>query len=483
MSAIKELFGTTTANVDSQKNKNQNISKLFSANLISTNELMDKISKEKKQQPTIKIDEQLKENDDNEESKEDEAESGEIKNPEEEEKEEIKENIQKKKKKKLSDENDNLEGEYIAKLMKNNTDLTETDNTEKEGKESDQEKSEKETESSVSTIDPVTEKTKRIDLKEKELEKAERTLFVGNIPISILKDKKLEKKFKKFFSNFEFLNTNEGDVLEANDTDNATKYKIESFRFRSVALNEPLPRKVAISQLKLDEKRDSVNSYIVYNSPKIIGPLCKYLNGSVFENHHLRVDSVSHPTTHDKKRSVFVGNLDFEEVEESLWKHFGATNHNSKPLNIEYVRIIRDPKTNMGKGFAYVQFKDTNDVSKALLLNGKPISSTVASKPRVLRISRCKNMDKKGKRQQNTNDIANKKLNNQQRSKLGRAKKILGKSDKATAGGITIEGERSVKGKGTPGSILGKRKRKPRSKDGRAAKRSLAYKKKLNSQE
>lgn len=93
------------------------------------------------------------------------------------------------------------------------------------------------------------------------------------------------------------------------------------------------------------------------------------MNAVVFQDHHLRVDSVAHPAPHDKKRSIFVGNLDFEEIEESLWKHFEPCG------DIEYVRIIRDSKTNMGKGFAYVQFKDLQSVNKALLLNEKPMKS------------------------------------------------------------------------------------------------------------
>lgn len=89
----------------------------------------------------------------------------------------------------------------------------------------------------------------------------------------------------------------------------------------------------------------------------------------MFEDHHLRVDHVSHPAPKDNKRTIFVGNLDFEEKEETLWKYF-----NSKlDQDVESVRIIRDSKTNLGKGFALVQFKDTLSVNKALLLNDKPL--------------------------------------------------------------------------------------------------------------
>jgi nucleolar protein 12 len=44
-------------------------------------------------------------------------------------------------------------------------------------------------------------------------------------------------------------------------------------------------------------------------------------------------------------------------VEEGLWRTFGQQG------KVENVRVVRDPKTRVGKGFAYVQFY----VSSALL--------------------------------------------------------------------------------------------------------------------
>lgn len=66
---------------------------------------------------------------------------------------------------------------------------------------------------------------------------------------------------------------------------------------------------------------------------------------------HIRVDSVAHPAEQDHKRCIFVGNLDFEAQEEKLWRYFASCG------KVESVRIIRDSKTNVGKGFAYVQFE------------------------------------------------------------------------------------------------------------------------------
>jgi nucleolar protein 12 len=46
---------------------------------------------------------------------------------------------------------------------------------------------------------------------------------------------------------------------------------------------------------------------------------------------------------------VFVGNLAFEASEEELRKHV-----ESLGVRVESVRIVRDAKTNLGKGFGYV---------------------------------------------------------------------------------------------------------------------------------
>jgi nucleolar protein 12 len=101
---------------------------------------------------------------------------------------------------------------------------------------------------------------------------------------------------------------------------------------------------------KLHEKQTTVNAYIVYSSAAEARAALK-LNGSTILDRHIRVDSVAHPAPHDAKRCVFIGNLDFEAQEESLWRHF------EKCGKVESVRIVRDAKTNVGKGFAYVQFE------------------------------------------------------------------------------------------------------------------------------
>jgi nucleolar protein 12 len=81
--------------------------------------------------------------------------------------------------------------------------------------------------------------------------------------------------------------------------------------------------------------------------------------------------------TTSKKRSKFPA-----DIEEGLWRVFGK-----EAGKVESVRVPRDPRTRVGKGFAYVQFYDANDVESALLLNGKKFPPML---PRILRVSRAK---------------------------------------------------------------------------------------------
>lgn len=344
---------------------------------------------------------------------------------------------------KNDDENEDLEAQYFDKLLNEQNGEEDNSNESSERKSS---KAEKEhTKAKVATT---------VDLKEKELEKADRTVFVGNVPADVITSKIIAKNFKNLFKHYG---------------------KIYSIRYRSISFDENLPRKVAFAKKNLHKSRDSVNAYIVYKE-KPASIAAKELNATVFEDHHLRVDHVSHPAPKDNKRTIFVGNLDFEEKEETLWKYF-----NSKlDEDVESVRIIRDSKTNLGKGFALVQFKDTLSVNKALLLNDKPLESGALKKGRKLRISRAKSNAKPSLMSPNHFDNQKKKfaagksqqkLTDNQKTKIGRAQSTLGKADRSTVGKskrIILEGQRATKGeaiKGIKGSKKGKKVKKPRIRE------------------
>ncbi|GMG20239.1 unnamed protein product [Ambrosiozyma monospora] len=367
----------------------------------------------------------------------------------------------KKKKRSRSDEDDDLEDRYINKLLddsKDNDDKTPSnDKSDEDGSDdSDDDDQEEDEKSEEPEGNKKGKKAKVLDLKQEELEKAERTIFVGNLPAEVIATKKSIKHFKRHIKT---------EVADA---------QIQSIRFRSVNLNSTLPKKLAyISKSYNEGKNDIVNSYIVFKT-KSDSLAATKLNGTKYLNNHLRVDHLTHPLPKNNKLCIFVGNLDFEEREESLWSYF---NKKLEEENcVTNVRIIRDSKTNFGKGFAIVQFSDTNFVEKALLLNDKKLEGS--TKPRKLRISRCK-------AQTGGNFLrgSHKNLSDKQKTIIGRGKKVLSKSDRTTIGRMVIEGERAkkdgnIKGIKVGGSV-GKLKKKPRSAGGRASKRSQAHKLKL----
>ncbi|KAH6893661.1 hypothetical protein BKA70DRAFT_1536211 [Coprinopsis sp. MPI-PUGE-AT-0042] len=110
----------------------------------------------------------------------------------------------------------------------------------------------------------------------------------------------------------------------------------------------------------------------------------------------------------DPKLSIFVGNLDFESKEEDLRVFFEAlleaekgkppgesekvTVNGSvidKPRTwVTHVRIVRDKDTQLGKGFAYVQFIDKDCVDEVLAM--EPVKVKFAK--RKLRVQRCKSV-------------------------------------------------------------------------------------------
>ncbi|MCJ1311783.1 Nucleolar protein 12 [Agyrium rufum] len=238
-----------------------------------------------------------------------------------------------------------------------------------------------------------------------ELEKASRTVFLGNVAISSITSKTDRRVLDAHLSSF-----------IASMPTHDPPHRLESLRFRSTAFaTAAIPKKAAFVKKELMESTThSTNAYVVYSTPAAAREAVKQLNGTVVLDRHLRVDGVAHPTKVDHRRCVFVGNLGFvddetsikaaedeesgrkprkgkepADAEEGLWRQFG------KCGTVESVRVVRDKITRVGKGFGYVQFNDQNAVEKALLLNGKKFPPTL---PRILRVTRAKNPAKTASR-------------------------------------------------------------------------------------
>lgn len=252
-------------------------------------------------------------------------------------------------KRKRKEENADLEDKYLSKLAP-------TDDAEPQEKRT---KTDKATTSDDEDDKIPQHESLSKDTKSSELEKADRTVFLANVSSEAVSSKAAKKT----------LTTHLSSVLDKGE-------KVDSIRFRSLALSAgSMPKRAAyITKQLMEATTKSTNAYAVFSSVAAANKAVKSLNGSEVLGRHIRVDSVSHPTPTDHRRCVFVGNLGFmddesvleenkdgetikkkrnkvpADVEEGLWRTFGQQG------KVENVRVVRDPKTRVGKGFAYVQF-------------------------------------------------------------------------------------------------------------------------------
>lgn len=183
--------------------------------------------------------------------------------------------------------------------------------------------------------------------------------------------------------------------LGANSKDDTPKAEEKKF------LTPSQKKKIAFINHDIHSSADSVHAYIVFAHPilpesrpanlpppppmmdpfEAVQLAVEKCDGSIFMDRMLRVDAVRCPTSStntastssaigDPKLTVFVGNLDFASKEDDLRVFFeGLVNvERGPPVNesspdgakpkawVTRVRMIRDRDTQLGKGFAYVQF-------------------------------------------------------------------------------------------------------------------------------
>ncbi|KAM5145408.1 RNA-binding protein 34 isoform 1-T2 [Mantella aurantiaca] len=192
---------------------------------------------------------------------------------------------------------------------------------------------------------------KRI-IKAGEKVKNRRTIFVGNLPVSCTKQM-LKVCFKEFG-------------------------QIESMRFRSMARSDStLSKKAATIQRKIHPKRNNINAYVLFKDQDSATKALVRNGTEISNGFHIRVDLASKSSSHDNKKSAFVGNLPYDIEEEVLREHFTDCG------TVQAVRIIRDQKTGIGKGFGYVLFQGTDAVQLALKLNNSELMG------RKIRVKNC----------------------------------------------------------------------------------------------
>jgi nucleolar protein 12 len=209
------------------------------------------------------------------------------------------------------------------------------------------------------------------------LDKAARTVFLGNVCTSAITSKLARRTLERHLTSFAL------DAAPKDGDEEGETPRLESLRFRSTAYATGLPKRASFARRDLHAATTpSTHAYAVYATRRAAAAAARALNASTVLGRHLRADSVAHPLARVPRRCVFVGNLDFvdddksvreeealrkangakgaaakkvrerapADVEEGLWREFG------KAGTVESVRVVRDGKTRVGKGFAYVQF-------------------------------------------------------------------------------------------------------------------------------
>ncbi|NWX08481.1 RBM34 protein, partial [Caloenas nicobarica] len=179
-----------------------------------------------------------------------------------------------------------------------------------------------------------------------------RTVFVGNLPVNCTAQE-LKSLFKEYG-------------------------QIKSIRFRSlVPAEETLSKKLAAIKHKVHPNVKFVNAYIVFKEECDAIKALNENGTEIARGFHIRVDIASKTSSHDNKRSVFLGNLSYDISNDAVREHFAVCG------GVVAVRIVRDRKTGLGKGFGYVLFENTDAVHLALKLNDSVLMG------RKIRVKRC----------------------------------------------------------------------------------------------
>lgn len=230
------------------------------------------------------------------------------------------------------------------------------------------------------SLEKSTTRKERKEILSDSLEKSERTLFLGNLPVACATDKTLIKSLKARFTVYG---------------------PVESVRFRSIPFAEPQARRVAFikKNFRKDGTGGTCNGYVVMKTREMAVEALKE-NATIFSDRHLRVDLATDGDGSSKtntKKSVFIGNLPMDLEEEPVWQLFG------KCGGVTNVRLIRDKVTNMGKGIGYVTFSSKDSVNVALKLAGTMLGS------RPVRVSPCSKLGMVEKKKTRATNLAEKR--------------------------------------------------------------------------
>jgi RNA recognition motif-containing protein len=207
-------------------------------------------------------------------------------------------------------------------------------------------------------------------------ERKKRTIFVGNIPLD-LPAKKLWHIFKNWG-------------------------KVEKIWFRSIPPSTMITdRRNVVKGKMIGNQKNNKNAYILFESVSSVEEAVKLNNYAIHNSDftdvfHLRVDR-DEKKEDDFKTTIFVGNLPFVINEEELRAHFSGIGE------IQNIRIIRDNKTLIGWGIAFIQFA-TKEEAVSAVKTWATNKKYGKFKGRELRVKKAVPMDRREKKQDRKRD-------------------------------------------------------------------------------
>lgn len=269
----------------------------------------------------------------------------------------------------------------------------------------------------LKSAEASTKKNKKPRTPEEERERNARTLFIGNVPAACATSRPLKKalirhltasdavlaslpddvrvkcesiRFRSLAFSSTIFGRSEKDVVPADLShakkrarmwkDAATPDEVEQAdRTVKKGLSDKQKRKAAAIKQELNENKKNCNAYLVLAvtpadaTAETVDAVVRATHNTPFEGFTLRVDWAASTgtattskssdrglTSEEARRTIFLGGLDFAETEENVRTAVQAAlaRHLSdeKTTFVDDVRIVRDPATGLGKGFAYVRF-------------------------------------------------------------------------------------------------------------------------------
>lgn len=172
-------------------------------------------------------------------------------------------------------------------------------------------------------------------------EDTKNTIMVTNVPLTAKMS-----NVKKFFEKFG---------------------QIDRIRFRAAPVKNPkLPLFVSIMKKDFLPHRKSWMCYVKFVDEDSAKKAVE-AHGEVFEEHHLEVKLTGQKDNRDENKAIFIGNFHFKAENEDLWKLFGPCG------KISSIKIPRDRHAKFHKGYAYINFENSDSVQLALQMRGVQI--------------------------------------------------------------------------------------------------------------